>query len=216
MRADAAPFDGNQITQLPPLQLKQPDLAHGTLFGQLGLDLLDLGSLDEAESIELKSALKDTGLSLGDRVKLRMWMSATSNRKSSSIASESPIRVRLQTSEEGTRKNSGLSAECAKNSISRIAASVPWSNVALRSTVALMVTALLGIGSFVLQVCLKFCYRSNITKLVTCRPWYFRCCLQARVAKAADLNQKEIETAVRTLQHNYYVVLCHGIAYIGL
>ena len=54
--------------------LKNSQLAHEILFGQLGLDTADLGVLVEAERAELMTALTDSGLHLGDRVKLRLWM----------------------------------------------------------------------------------------------------------------------------------------------
>jgi hypothetical protein len=60
--------------------LKNSQLAHEILFGQLGLDTADLGVLVEAERAELMTALTDSGLHLGDRVKLRLWMDRQSPR----------------------------------------------------------------------------------------------------------------------------------------
>ena len=54
--------------------LKNSQLAHEVLFGQLGLDTSDVGVLVEAERAELMAALRDSGLQLGDRVKIRLWM----------------------------------------------------------------------------------------------------------------------------------------------
>ena len=58
--------------------MQNSQLAHEILFGQLGLDTADLGVLVEGERAELMAALADSGLPLGDRVKLRLWMSRQS------------------------------------------------------------------------------------------------------------------------------------------
>ena len=54
--------------------LKNSPLANEILFGQLGLDRADMRVLVEGERAELMTALKVSGLQLGDRVKIRMWM----------------------------------------------------------------------------------------------------------------------------------------------
>jgi hypothetical protein len=72
----------------PPLEsftfeashLKNSQLAHEILFGQLGLDTADLGALVEGERAELMTTLTDSGLQLGDRVKIRLWMDRQSPR----------------------------------------------------------------------------------------------------------------------------------------
>ena len=64
----------NPFASVEAAHLKNPQLAHETLFGQLGLDTADVGVLVEAERAELMTALRDSGLQLGDRVKIRLWM----------------------------------------------------------------------------------------------------------------------------------------------
>jgi hypothetical protein len=72
------------------------------------------------------------------------------------VAGEPPIRTRLQDSETKVVESGGLSAECAK-SVNRLHYNVKsqislTNHVHLCSTIAISLTALLGIGSFILQV----------------------------------------------------------------
>ena len=64
--------------------LKNSQLAHEILFGQLALDTVDLGVLVGGERAELMAALTDSGLQLGDRVKLRLWMDRQPSRETRS------------------------------------------------------------------------------------------------------------------------------------
>ena len=64
----------NPFASVEVAHLKNSQLAHEVLFGQLGLDTADVGVLVEAERAELMTALRDSGLQLGDRVKIRLWM----------------------------------------------------------------------------------------------------------------------------------------------
>ena len=58
----------NSLASVEGAHLKNPQLAYETLFGQLGLDTADVGVLVEAERAELMTALRDSGLQLGDGV----------------------------------------------------------------------------------------------------------------------------------------------------
>jgi hypothetical protein len=71
--------------------LKNSQLAHEILFGQLGLDTTDLGVLVQGERAELMATLADSGLQLGDRVKLRLWMDRQSPRETHSPWTEAPM-----------------------------------------------------------------------------------------------------------------------------
>jgi hypothetical protein len=65
---------------LDAAHLKNSQLANEVLFGQLGLDAADVGVLVEGERAELMTTLTDSGLQLGDRVKIRLWMDRQSQR----------------------------------------------------------------------------------------------------------------------------------------
>jgi hypothetical protein len=62
------------------LQLKNVDLVKDVLFDELGLESVDLGPLDWGERGELRAALSDAGVQLGDRLKLRLWMDEKAER----------------------------------------------------------------------------------------------------------------------------------------
>jgi hypothetical protein len=89
------------LPSLPPLgsftswseaaHLKNSQLAHEILFGLSGLDAADVGVLIEGERAELMAALTDSGLQLGDRVKIRLWMDRQSARETRSSRTEAPI-----------------------------------------------------------------------------------------------------------------------------
>ena len=71
------------------------------------------------------------------------------------VAGGPPIRTRLQDSEAKVVESGGLSTECA-GSVNRLHYNVKsrislTDHVPLCSTIALSLTALLGIGSFILQ-----------------------------------------------------------------
>ena len=76
--------------------LKNSQLAHEVLFGQLGLDTVDVGVLVEAERAELMAALRDSGLQLGDRVKIRLWMDQKMPSKEASPSAEPATERRAQ------------------------------------------------------------------------------------------------------------------------
>jgi hypothetical protein len=63
------------------------------MFSELGLGTADLSALVEGKRAELMTALTDSGLQLGDRVKLRLWMDRQSPRVEarSPHQSEAPI-----------------------------------------------------------------------------------------------------------------------------
>ena len=72
--------------------------------------------MEATERVELAAALKDAGLQLGDRIKLRLWIgtavTADATGRIKSEAENFSLRMRLQASDEGEKKTSGLSAEC--------------------------------------------------------------------------------------------------------
>jgi hypothetical protein len=105
------------VTQLP-LHLANHNLAGKVLFETLGLDPKDLNSLNEQEGAELRKALKDAGVRLGDLVKIRLWMQSAPARPLGALArmmDEPPaVRKRLQASGAMAEKSDGgVSAECA-------------------------------------------------------------------------------------------------------
>ena len=83
----------NSSASVEVAHLKNPQLAHEVLFGQLGLDTSDVGVLVEAERAELMAALRDSGLQLGDRVKIRLWMDRKMPSKEAGPSAE-PAAVR--------------------------------------------------------------------------------------------------------------------------
>ena len=82
--------------------LKNSQLAHEVLFGQLGLDTSDVGVLVEAERAELMAALRDSGLQLGDRVKIRLWMDRKVPSKEAGPSTK-PVAVRRGAQVKTTR-----------------------------------------------------------------------------------------------------------------
>ena len=61
----------------PFARLKNPQLAKAVLLEQLGLDTADMAVLVESEHRELMTTLEESGVQLGDRVKIRLWMDRT-------------------------------------------------------------------------------------------------------------------------------------------
>ena len=86
----------NSFASVEAAHLKNPQLAHETLFGQLGLDTADVGVLVEAERAELMTALRDSGLQLGDRVKIRLWMDRKMPPKEAGPSAEPAAERRAQ------------------------------------------------------------------------------------------------------------------------
>ena len=86
----------NPFASVEAAHLKNPQLAHETLFGQLGLDTADVGVLVEAERAELMTALRDSGLQLGDRVKIRLWMDRKMPSKEAGPSAEPAAERRAQ------------------------------------------------------------------------------------------------------------------------
>jgi hypothetical protein len=74
--------------------LKNPQLANAVLLEQLGLDTADMAVLVESEHRELMTTLEESGVQLGDRVKIRLWM----DRKRQALMSKpyDPRRPTLQ------------------------------------------------------------------------------------------------------------------------
>ena len=126
---DQPTVHGDPFTQLPP-HLKNRDLAGEVLFQTLGLDPGDLSFLNQQERTELRAALKDAGVQLGDLVKLRVWMQSGSARPLDILArmDDPPgVHKRLQAAEAKAEKSDGgISAECAAAAFPASSASHRW------------------------------------------------------------------------------------------
>ena len=141
------------------------------MFGQLGLDTADVGVLVEAERAELMTALRDSGLQLGDRVKIRLWMDRKMPSKEAGPSAEPAAERRAQVettasvspsiSDDASEHGCG-SARCAPDLPSPAAsgrragrrvqekeeASTAKGGGLSVETVAIMVTVLLGLASY--------------------------------------------------------------------
>ena len=149
--------------------LKNSQLAHEVLFGQLGLDTSDVGVLVEAERAELMAALRDSGLQLGDRVKIRLWMDRKMPSKGVVPSAESAAERRAQV-ETTASASSSISDDASEHgcggsqdlmhpaaSACRVGrrrvqekeeASTAKGGGLSAETVAIMVTVLLGLASY--------------------------------------------------------------------
>ena len=141
--------------------LENPGGAHHALL-ELGLtSLRDIRLLDAAEEVELKAALALADIVLGDRSKIRIT-AATGHELGSgpSVASECK-----KTQDPSDGELIRAPRRLAEKGDTAASADTPWVS---GDILALMVTALLGIGTFALQ---------------------------ARSAKQSDANQRQIELA---------------------
>ena len=141
--------------------LEDPGAAHHALR-ELGLtSLRDIRLLDAAEGVELKVALALADIVLGDRSKIRI-AAATGELDSNPAADCEKAQDCQDPSDAGLIRALRRLAEKGDTTAS---ADTPWVS---GDILALMVTALLGIGTFALQ---------------------------ARSAKQSDANQRKIELA---------------------
>ena len=139
--------------------LENPGAAHHALR-ELGLtSMRDIRLLDAAEGEELKAALALAGIVLGDRSKIRI--TAATGHDLGSGPSECEKTSQDPSDGELIRAPRRLT----ENGDTAASADTPWVS---GDILALMVTALLGIGTFALQ---------------------------ARSAKQSDANQRQIELA---------------------
>jgi hypothetical protein len=161
LRREISPGDSLQL-DLAVGGLQHPAVLSKSILSLGLLSLQDVRLLNAPEQLELVKSLRDAGISLGSRSKLRRlsdsvhYTSRDCRQVVSSVDEKAPsdvrssgqpvARSRLQERAAENFESSGLSAD----------------------TIALAVTAIIGIGSFVVQ---------------------------ARVSKAADANQREIERA---------------------
>ena len=160
----------NSSASVEVAHLKNPQLAHEVLFGQLGLDTSDVGVLVEAERAELMAALRDSGLQLGDRVKIRLWMDRKVPSKEAVPSAEPAAERRAQVettmsvspsisddaSEHGCGGAPDLPSPAAASACGRAGRRVQEKEEASTAkggglsieTVAIMVTVLLGLASY--------------------------------------------------------------------
>jgi hypothetical protein len=154
----------NSVSSVEAAHLKNPQLAHETLFGQLGLDTADVGLLVEAERAELMTVLRDSGLQLGDRVKIRLWMDrkmppkdagssepAVERRAHVKTTASVPPSISDDTSEHGCAPDLPSPAASGCHAGRRVQekeeASTAKGGLSV-DTVAIMVTVLLGLASY--------------------------------------------------------------------
>lgn len=148
--------------------LKNSQLAHEVLFGQLGLDTSDVGVLVEAERAELMAALRDSGLQLGDRVKIRLWMDRKMPPKEVGPSAEPATQRRAQVettapvspsiSDDASEHGCGGTQDLMRPAASacragrrvqeKEEASTAKDGGLSTETVAIMVTVLLGLASY--------------------------------------------------------------------
>ena len=153
----------NPFASVEAAHLKNPQLAHETLFGQLGLDTADVGVLVEAERAELMTALRDSGLQLGDRVKIRLWMDRKMPSQEAGPSAEPAAERRAQVettasvspsisddaSEHGCGGAQDLSSPAASGRRVQEQEQASTAKGGLSAeTVAIMVTVLLGLASY--------------------------------------------------------------------
>ena len=157
----------NPFASVEAAHLKNPQLAHETLFGQLGLDTADVGVLVEAERAELMTALRDSGLQLGDRVKIRLWMDRKMPSKEAGPSAEPAAERRAQVettasvspsiSDDASEHGCGgapdfpspaASACRVGRRVQEKEASTAKGGGLSAETVAIMVTVLLGLASY--------------------------------------------------------------------
>jgi hypothetical protein len=144
-------------TALQAAGLERPEEALAVLRKLALPTLVDLQLLDVEEAAELRGELKRAAVALGDRARLRVRLWQPSFHLHDLEAFDPKGRTRTNPERVPRQLQQPEQAKESKDDASLSG-----------DTIALMLTALLGIGSFVLQ---------------------------ARVSKAADLNQREIETA---------------------
>jgi hypothetical protein len=158
----------NSFASVDAVHLKNSQLAHEVLFVQLGLDTADVGVLVEAERAELMTALRDSGLQLGDRVKIRLWMDRKMPSKDAGLPAEPAAEWRAQVettasaspsiSDDAPKHNCGgapdlrspaASACCAGRRVQeKEEAGTAKGGGLSAETVAIMVTVLLGLASY--------------------------------------------------------------------
>ena len=159
----------NSSASVEVAHLKNPQLAHEVLFGQLGLDTSDVGVLVEAERAELMAALRDSGLQLGDRVKIRLWMDRKMPSKEARGSSAEPAAERRAQVETTASVSLSISDDASEHgcggapnlmhpaaSACRAGRRVQEKEEASTAkggglsieTVAIMVTVLLGLASY--------------------------------------------------------------------
>jgi hypothetical protein len=158
----------NSFASVEAAQLKNSQLAHEVLFVQLGLDTSNVGVLVEAERAELMAALRDSGLQLGDRVKIRLWMDRKVPPKEAGPSAEPAAERRAQVetvafaspsilddaSEHGCggaqdlMRPAASACRAGRRVQEKEEASTAKGGGLSAETVAIMVTVLLGLASY--------------------------------------------------------------------